>query len=61
MIVSRKCLICSPKRDQFINIEDIRKWIFDAKSVRKGKDSFVFKSSDDICRFQKDQQEVVVK
>ena len=61
MIAPRKCMIYSPERDRFADIGDIKNCIAKAKTAWTEKDSFVFKSPDDICRFQRDQQDVVVQ
>jgi pimeloyl-ACP methyl ester carboxylesterase len=61
MIAPRKCLIYSPERDRFSDIGDIRKCIARAETAWRDTVGFVFRSPDDICRFQRDQQDVVVR
>ncbi|MDB4583367.1 alpha/beta hydrolase [Draconibacterium sp.] len=61
MIAPRKCLIYSPEHDRFADIDDIEKCITQAQTAWTDKDGLVFKNPDDICRFQRDQQDVVVR
>lgn len=60
-IAPRKCLIYSPSRDRFADSVDIKICIDKAKAAWKNPDGFTFLSPDDVCRFQKDQQDVVVR
>lgn len=61
MIAPRTCLIYAPQSDRFTDAEDIKRCIEKAKPAWGNSSDFVFKSPDDICRFQKDQQDVVVE
>ncbi len=61
MIAPRKCLIYSPARDRFGDIEDIKNCMSKAKTAWKDAGDLVFLSPDDICRFQSDQQDVVLQ
>jgi hypothetical protein len=60
MIAPRNCLIYSPERDRFADIYDIKNCLSKAKTAWIESDELVFNSPDDICRFQKDQQNVVI-
>jgi hypothetical protein len=48
-------------RDRFSDADDISNWVLKARKAWENKENFVFKSPDDICRFQKDQQDVVIE
>jgi len=61
MIAPRKCLIYSPARDRFSDIGDVRKCIMRSETAWRDTDAFVFESPDDICRFQLDQQDILVQ
>ena len=61
LIAPRKCLVYAPMRDRFSDSEDIKACVAKAKAAWPDKDGLTFMSPDDICRFQKDQQDVVVK
>jgi pimeloyl-ACP methyl ester carboxylesterase len=58
LIAPRKCLIYSPRRDRFSDINDIEKSM--VKTKKAWNDGFLFLSPDDICRFQRDQHEVLI-
>jgi len=58
LIAPRNCLIYSPTRDRFADIDDLKKCM--EKIQSSWKDGFQFISPDDICRFQKDQHEVLI-
>jgi pimeloyl-ACP methyl ester carboxylesterase len=60
LIAPRKCLICAPTRDRFVDNEDVKACITKAKASWQDKNSFAFMSPDDICRFQRRQQDVLV-
>ena len=60
MIAPRKCLIYAPGRDRFSDTEDIKRCISKVKKAWNGNDGLLFMSPDDVCRFQRDQQDVVV-
>lgn len=59
-IAPRKCLVYSPLRDRFGDSGDIKKCVESAKTAWDNSDAFIFKNPDDICRFQKEQQDVVL-
>ena len=61
LIAPRKCLIYSPTRDRFADSNDIAKCIKKAKTAWSDPNGFTFINPDDICRFQKDQQDVLVR
>jgi len=61
MIAPRNCLIYAPLHDRFTDSGDIRKCIAYAETAWNGSSAFVFKNPDDFCRFQKDQQDVVLE
>lgn len=60
MIAPRKVLIYAPLKDRFSDAADIKNCLKKVQTTRKGKNNIQFKHPDDICRFQKDQQDVVV-
>ena len=60
LIAPRNCLIYAPLCDRFADPEDIRKYVGKAKTAWNNPGAFVFRNPIDICRFQKDQQDVVV-
>ena len=61
MIAPRKCLIYSPARDRFSDIEDIKQCVIKARASWQNKDALTFSSPDDICRFQCDQQDALLR
>jgi pimeloyl-ACP methyl ester carboxylesterase len=61
LIAPRNCLIYSPLMDRFTNPKDIAECIEKAKEAWNKKEAFDFITLDDICRFQKDQQDVVLE
>jgi hypothetical protein len=60
MIAPRNCLIYSPVRDRFADPDDIDSCIGKAQKAWGDEGTFVFQNPDDICRFQKDQQDIVI-
>jgi len=60
MIAPRKCLIYSPLRDRFASAGDVKDCIAKAESAWDGDGGLLFKSPDDVCRFQRDQQDVLI-
>lgn len=60
-IAPRKCLICSPTRDRFADSEDVKACITKAKDAWQDGHGLTFMAPDDICRLQKDQQDVVMQ
>jgi pimeloyl-ACP methyl ester carboxylesterase len=61
LVAPRKCLVYAPLNDRFANSEDIKQCVKRAKTAWSNSSAFVFKCPDDICRFQKDQQNVVLE
>jgi len=61
MIAPRKCLIYSPARDRFSDIEDIKQCVMKARTSWQNKDALAFSNPDDICRFQRDQQDALLR
>ncbi len=60
MVAPRKCLIYAPLRDRFANAGDVAGCVANAQKAWGGPSSCVFMSPDDICRFQNDQQNVLI-
>lgn len=54
-------LIYAPLRDRFTDPDDVRVSVEKAKSAWKNTNNLKFKNPDDVQRFQKDQQDVVVE
>jgi len=61
MIAPRKVLVYAPLRDRFTTPDDIVDCVEKAQTAWTNKDNFESKNPDDICRFQKDQQDVVLE
>jgi len=61
MIAPRKVLIYAPLSDRFADADDIRNCVEKAQTAWTNRENFQFKNPDDICRFQKDQQNVVLE
>ena len=61
MISPRDVLIYAPVKDRFTDSHDINICIDKAQKAWKDKSKLEFSTPDDICRFQKDQQDVVVE
>jgi hypothetical protein len=61
MIAPRKVLIYAPLKYRFSDAEDIKNCIIKVQVAWTGKNNIQFKNPDDICRFQKEQQDVVVE
>jgi pimeloyl-ACP methyl ester carboxylesterase len=59
MIAGRECLIYAPVRDRFADEEDVKSCIESARASWAGSDSLKFEFPDDICRFQRAQQDVL--
>jgi hypothetical protein len=59
LIAPRNCLIYAPLNDRFTDPGDIRKCVGKAKTAWNNPGAYVFRNPVDICRFQKDQQDVV--
>jgi hypothetical protein len=60
MIAPRKFLIYAPLKDRFSDPDDVKSCIRKAQEAWNDTSDFVFKTPDDICRFQKEQQDVVI-
>jgi hypothetical protein len=58
LIAPRNCLIYSPVKDRFTDIIDIKKCI--ASVQNNWEDGLSFITPDDICRFQREQHEVLI-
>jgi len=61
LIAPRKCLIYAPTRDRFTDSEDIRECLETAKPFWQDGDALTFERPNDICRFQGDQQDVLLR
>ncbi len=61
LIAPRKCLAYAPTRDRFTDTEEVKACIHKAGLSWKDPGGLSFESPDDICRFQRDQQDVVVE
>jgi pimeloyl-ACP methyl ester carboxylesterase len=61
LISPRKCLIYAPTRDRFTDSIDVKASVTKAKASWQDEEGLTFMSPDDICRFQRDQQDVVVE
>ncbi|SEJ51733.1 Serine aminopeptidase, S33 [Cyclobacterium xiamenense] len=61
LIAPRKLLVYAPLRDRFADAEDIRQGIKEAQTAWTGQGGLTFLAPEDVCRFQKDQQEVLVE
>lgn len=60
LIAPRKCLVYAPTRDRFADTKDVKACIKGARAAWADEGGLTFMSPDDICRFQKDQQDVAV-
>ena len=61
LIAPRKSLIYSPTRDRFVDNEDIKACMSRARASWQDQDALTFVNPDDIRRFQRDQQDAMVK
>lgn len=61
LIAPRNVLIYAPLRDRFTDPDDVRISVEKAKNAWQNTNSLEFKNPDDVHRFQKDQQDVVVE
>lgn len=61
LISPRECLIYSPTRDRFSDNEDVKACSMKAKASWQDESGLTFMTPDDTCRFQRDQQNVLVK
>jgi pimeloyl-ACP methyl ester carboxylesterase len=61
MIAPRNVLVYAPLRDRFTDSGDIKSGIDQTQKSFTDTSNLEFKNPDDICRFQKDQQDVVVE
>lgn len=60
LISPRNCLIYSPTLDRFTHNEDVKECFKKAKSSSQDGDALTFLNPNDICRFQRDQQDALV-
>jgi pimeloyl-ACP methyl ester carboxylesterase len=60
LIAPRKCLIYAPTRDRFSDSDDVKACIAKAGAIWRDPGGQSFQSPDDICRFQRTQQDAVV-
>ena len=60
LIAPRNVLIYAPLHDRFTTHNDIVDCVEKAQKAWTNKENFQFRTPDDICRFQKDQQDVVL-
>lgn len=61
MIAPRNVLVYAPLRDRFSDAGDIKNCIEKSQKAWKYEDNLEFRNPDDICRFQKEQQDIVVE
>ena len=61
MIAPRNCLVYASLRDRFSNADDINKCIEKTQKAWKDWGNLEFKNPNDICRFQKDHQDIVIE
>jgi len=61
LIADRECLIYAPTRDRFANADDVKSCIEQATASFTRADALRFRSPDDLCRFQRAQQDVLVQ
>ena len=60
MIAPRKVLVYAPLRDRFSDTDDIDVCVREAQKAWKDNVGFQYRKPDDICRFQKEQQDVLI-
>ncbi len=60
MVAPRNCLVQAPLNDRFANANDVKKCVEKAHKAWKDPSKMVFKNPDEICRFQKDQQDILI-
>jgi hypothetical protein len=61
LIAPRTCLIYAPTRDRFADSEDVKACIMKTKALWQDEDAFTSVCPDDICRFQREQQDALVR
>jgi pimeloyl-ACP methyl ester carboxylesterase len=61
LIAGRKCLIYAPARDRFVDPKDVKSCIEKAKASWQDADALTFERPDDICRFQRTQQDALLR
>ena len=61
LVAPRKCLIYSPQRDRFSDIGDVKQCLERTRSAWPAKNGLTFISPDEICRFQRQQQDALVR
>jgi len=60
MIAPRNCLVYAPLNDRFANADDVKKCVDKARNAWTDSSKLVFNAPDEICRFQKNQQNVFI-
>lgn len=60
LIDSRNCLVYAPLNDRFADSEDVKNCVEKAQKAWGNPSLLVFKNPDDICRFQTEQQNVLI-
>lgn len=61
LIADRKCLIYAPAGDRFVAPTDVKSCIEKAKASFQDADALTFECPDDICRFQRTQQDALLQ
>ena len=61
LIAPRVCLIYAPRRDRFSDPRDVAECLRRAGTHWSRPTDLTFMAPDDVCRFQRDQQDVLVK
>ncbi len=61
MIAGRQCLIYAPARDRFADSKDVKTCIEKAKAAWQEVDALTFELPDDICKFQRSEQDALVR
>ncbi len=60
-IADRQCLIYAPSRDRFVDPADVKSCIEKARKSVRGADNLTSEFPDDICRFQRAQQDALLR
>jgi pimeloyl-ACP methyl ester carboxylesterase len=61
LVAPRKCLVYAPTRDRFADHQEVKACVNKARASWTDPDHLTFITPDDICRFQRDQQDTVVR
>lgn len=61
LIAGRQCLIYAPARDRFADPRNVKLCIEKSKASWQDVDALTFESPDDICRFQRVQQDALMR